>query len=181
MDAEDDFVRALRHGNADAYETLVRRFEAPLYRYFLSAHSDPQLAGEQSADCFGDLVKSLPKMRGGADQLRPFIFSVAKNILRRQWRRPTRERGQGISASNVFDKMLTPDVAMETSEESARLMSAIRSLDPQTRDVFLLRFIEQMSVAEVAAAVGEPVGTVKSRLNRGRKRLSEILRPTSKS
>lgn len=62
-----------------------------------------------------------------------------------------------------------------------RLMSAIRSLDPQTRDVFLLRFIEQMSVAEVAAAVGEPVGTVKSRLNRGRKRLSEILRPTSKS
>jgi RNA polymerase sigma-70 factor (ECF subfamily) len=67
---------------------------------------------------------------------------------------------------------------IETAEESARLIQAIRSLDEPTRDVFLLRFVEQMPVAEVALAVGEPVGTVKSRLHRGRLRLQKILQST---
>ena len=84
--AEDEFVRLLRKGEAEAYETLVRRFEGPLYRYFFASHGDPQLACEQSADCFGDLVESLPKMLGGAEQLRSFVFAVARNVLRRQWR-----------------------------------------------------------------------------------------------
>jgi RNA polymerase sigma-70 factor (ECF subfamily) len=66
---------------------------------------------------------------------------------------------------------------LELSEEQDRLIRAIRSLDEPTRDVFLLRFVEQMSVAEVAAAVGEPIGTIKSRLSRGRQRLREILKP----
>jgi RNA polymerase sigma-70 factor (ECF subfamily) len=70
-------------------------------------------------------------------------------------------------------------VALEASEESTRVIEAVRSLDPATRDAFLMRFVEQMSVAEVAAAVSEPIGTVKSRLHRGRKQLAEILRTTS--
>ena len=180
MAGDDEFIRDLQRGDAKAYEVLVRRFETPLYRYFLASHGDPQLAGEQSADCFGDLVDSLPKMAGGADQLRPFVFAVAKNVLRRQWRRQGRETNSADFETAVFDDCPTPDLSMEASEESARLIAAVRSLDPSTRDVFLLRFVEQMSVIEVAAAVGEPVGTVKSRLHRGRKRLLEQLRSTTR-
>jgi RNA polymerase sigma-70 factor (ECF subfamily) len=62
-----------------------------------------------------------------------------------------------------------------------RLIAAIRSLDEPTREVFLLRFVEQMSIAEVSATIGEPIGTVKSRLSRGRKRLIEILNPLEQS
>jgi hypothetical protein len=69
--ADDEFVRSLKRGEADAYEALVRRFEGPLYRYFLASHGDAQLAGEQSADCFSDLVESLPKMSGGSAQCGP--------------------------------------------------------------------------------------------------------------
>jgi RNA polymerase sigma-70 factor (ECF subfamily) len=179
VSGENDFVRDLRRGVPAAYEALVCQFETPLYRYFLAAHGDPQLAGEQSVDCFGDLVESLPKMTGGGEQLRPFVFAVARNVLRRRWRVGGRERGQPISAETACDRLPAPDVALEAREESARVIEAIRSLDPPTRDVFLMRFLEQMSVAEVAAAVGEPVGTVKSRLHRGRKQLSEILRLSS--
>jgi RNA polymerase sigma-70 factor (ECF subfamily) len=66
---------------------------------------------------------------------------------------------------------------VEVQEQSSQLIAAIRRLDPQTCDVFILRFIEQLSIAEVAIIVGEPVGTVKSRLHRGRQRLAEILCP----
>ncbi len=64
-----------------------------------------------------------------------------------------------------------------TVEETTRLIVAIRSLDEPTRDIFLLRFVEQMSIAEVSAELGEPIGTIKSRLSRGRQRLLEILKP----
>mgnify|MGYP002085938984 CR=1 FL=1 len=65
------------------------------------------------------------------------------------------------------------------SVKSSDYVEAIRSLDQPTRDVFLLRFVEQLSVAEVAETLGEPIGTVKSRLHRGRRQLQEILQITS--
>lgn len=178
MEVDDQFVHRLRKGNAEAYETLVRRFEAPLYRFFLAAHGDPQLASEQSADCFGDLVGSIPKMAGGAAQLRSFVFAVAKNVLRGQWRRRTREQTQQLSSAELVDDWPPPDAAMQAVEESERVIAAIRLLDETTRDVFLMRFVEQMSLAEIATTVDEPIGTVKSRLHRGRRRLQEILQST---
>ena len=179
MVADDEFVRSLKSGDAAAYEALVCRFEAPLYRYFLASHGDPQLAGEQSADCFSDLVEALPKMSGGPQQLRPFVFAVARNVVRRQWRRTARVCAPLVSAAEAIDGWPAPDAAVEAAEESARLIEAIRSLDQPTRDVFLLRFVEQLSIAEVAESVGEPEGTVKSRLHRGRRRLQTILQSRS--
>jgi RNA polymerase sigma-70 factor (ECF subfamily) len=179
VEVDDQFVHSLKKGHADAYEALVRRFEAPLYRFFVAAHGDRQLASEQSADCFGDLVGSIPKMVGGAAELRSFVFAVAKNVLRGQWRRRSRERAQPLLAVELVDHWPTPDAALQSVEEGERIIAAIRSLDESTRDVFLLRFVEQMSLAEISTAVGEPIGTVKSRLHRGRSRLQEILRTTN--
>lgn len=177
--AGEDFIGDLKSGDGDAYSALVRRFEGTLYRFFFASHGDPQLAGEQSVDCFSDLVESLPKMSGGTEQLRPFVFAVARNVLRRHWRRQTRAPAVADSSPDATDNQPSPDAAVEAAEESARLIKAIRSLDRPTRDVFLLRFVEQFTVAEVAEVVGEPIGTVKSRLHRGRRRLLEILQSTS--
>jgi RNA polymerase sigma-70 factor, ECF subfamily len=175
LGTEDEFVRQLKIGNGDAYEELIRRFEMPLFRYFLASHGDEQLAIEQSADCFGDLVESLPKMTGGPEQLRAFVFAVARNVLRRSWRFEKRAPSLLESSDERTDAWPSPDVAAERMEESRRLIEAIRSLDEPTRDIFLLRFVELMPVAEIAAAVGEPIGTVKSRLSRGRERLAQLL------
>jgi RNA polymerase sigma-70 factor (ECF subfamily) len=177
--AEDDSLSRLRNGEHDAFDMLVDRFEGPLYRYFLASHGDPQLAGEQSADCFGNLVESLPKMTGGPDQLVPFVYAVARNVLRREWRRRSREVASLDDAVTAADYRSAPDAELECKDENARALAAIHTLDPATREIFLLRYVEQMSVAEVALAVGEPIGTVKSRLHRGRLRLQEALQATS--
>lgn len=179
MALDEEFIASLKRREDDAYELLVRRFETPIYKYFFGSHGDPQLAGDQTADCFSELVKSLPKMAGGANQLRPFVFAVAKNIVRRQWRLQTRGFTPLCSADDVVDHCPGPESVAEAAEESARLIAAIRSLDPATRDVFLLRFVDELPIAEIAEALGEPIGTVKSRLHRGRKRLQEILQTRS--
>jgi RNA polymerase sigma factor (sigma-70 family) len=179
MEMANEYISGLKKGEAAAYETLVRQFETPLYRYFFASHGDPQLAGEQSVDCFSDLVESLPKMKGGPAQLRPFVFAVARNVLRRQWRRQTHELASLRLEVDAIDNSPSPDEQFVAAEEKIELIEAIRSLDQSTSDVILLRFVEQLSIAEIAEAVGEPIGTVKSRLYRGRRRLQEILQSTS--
>lgn len=178
MAVEDEFIHGLKCGQASAYEVLVRQFETPLYRFFLASHGDSQLAGEQSADCFGDLVEALPKMAGGPDQLRAFVFGVARNVLRRQWRRHA-DRIQTVADEHFDTKCPSPDQILVAAEEQTQAIEAVRSLDAVTRDVFLLRYVEQMSISEIAEATGEPVGTVKSRLHRGRIRLHAILQSAS--
>jgi RNA polymerase sigma-70 factor (ECF subfamily) len=179
LTTDGEFVRTLKAGDSQAYEALVARFEAPLYRYFLASHGDKRLATEQSADCFGDLVESLPKMTGGSEQLRAFVFAVARNILRRSWRSQKRAHAPLGVSYEPADHLPSPDARAEQMEESHQLIDAIRSLDEPTRDVFLLRFVELMPIAEIAATVGEPIGTIKSRLSRGRERLAQILHTKS--
>jgi RNA polymerase sigma-70 factor, ECF subfamily len=176
MHEDDKWLIGLREGDRAAYETLVRQFEGPVYTYFLASHGDPQLAGEQSADCFGELVRAFRRMKGGSEQLRPFVFSVARNVLRRSWRRTNTKHRPLEAAADVADPGASPLETAEYREELSRFVEALDELDRETRDVFVLRYIEQLSVQEVATIVGEPLGTVKSRLHRGRNRLTELLK-----
>lgn len=175
MDLSKRWLADLRRGDPAAYETLVRRFEGPIYRYFLSSHGNPQLAGEQSADCFGELVQAIPRMAGGPELLRPFVFGVARNVLRRGWRH---SRGSPLPlecAGHAACGAPSPDVNAELRDELRHIFEALQELDPKTRDVFILRYIEELSLAEVASLVGEPLGTIKSRVHRGRRILKTIV------
>jgi len=180
VNENDRWLAGLQRVDPVAYETLVSRFEGPLYRYFLASHGDPQLAGEQSTDCFGELVQALPKMAGGPEQLRPFVFAVARNVLRRRWRRNNTKPAPLEAAGELVYLGPSPDASAEHRDEVNRLFEALDELDLETREVFVLRYVEQLSLAEVAKIVGEPLGTVKSRVYRGRQRLNALLRTTEK-
>ena len=179
MEGDDIFLRRLRQGDPTAFEELVHGFEGRLYRYFLGVCGDPQLAGEQTSDCFGELFKALPKMAGGPKQLRSFVFGVARNVSRRRRRNQRRMASSYEVADDVICRAPSAERTVESREELARLLTAIRSLDESTRDVLLLRFVDQLSLAEVAEVLNEPLGSIKSRIHRGRKRLEAILNPTS--
>lgn len=180
MNPNERWLTDLQRGDSAAYEALVSRFEGPLYRYFLASHGDPQLAGEQSADCFAELVRAIPRMTGGSDQLRPFIFAVARNVLRRSWRNNNSSPVPLEFAGDVVCEEPTPDATAEHRDELRRLFDALQQLDPKTREVFVLRYLEEFSLAEIAALVGEPLGTVKSRVHRGRRSLEVIFSKAEK-
>lgn len=170
------WVEDLRHVDPVAVERLVAEYEGPLYRYFLARHGDPERAGAQSVDCFAELVRALPRLRGGPEQLRGFAYAVARNVERRRWRQRQTHR----PLDDAGDQPSTRPDPQETAaarEELARTLELLKRLDPITRDVFLLRFVEDLPIDEVARTLDLPVGTVKSRIHRGRKRLSELLEP----
>jgi RNA polymerase sigma-70 factor (ECF subfamily) len=109
------------------------------------------------------------------------VFAVARNILRRTWRQQPREGACREAEVELLCPRPLPETAIEHREELARVLKALDELDLQTRDVFVLRFIEQMPLAEVAAVMGEPLGTVKSRVHRGRERLAILLRSVNQT
>ena len=174
MTEAERYLDGLRRGDAEAVERLVGEFEGPLFRYFLARHGDDQLAGEQSTDCFVALVRALPRMRGGPESLRGFVYAVARNVERRRWRR--RDAADSINDHlEVSSEAPGPERQAEGREGLQRALAAINRLDAVTRDVFLLRFVEQLPLQEIALALDEPLGTIKSRLHRGRKQLQALL------
>lgn len=180
MNESDVYLAELRRGQPAAIERLVSDYEGPLFRYFLACHADPAVAGDQSAETFVELVRALPKMRGGFGQLRGFVYAVARNVERRRWRqRPTGDRPLE-AAADVACRSRGPDEAAETNEQLTRALEAIGRLDPITRDIFVLAFVEQHPLAEVAATLDMPLGTVKSRIHRGRQELQAMLVPHEK-
>jgi RNA polymerase sigma-70 factor, ECF subfamily len=175
MPSEELFVEQLKNGIPAAYELLVERFEAPLYRFFLCDHRDHHVAQEQTAETFAQLVGSLPQMRGGAGQLRAYVFATARHVQQRRWRQRKKQPLPLAEAANVSDPRPPPAAVAADREELERMLDAMGQLEVPQRNVLLLRFVERLSIAEIGEALEMPAGTVKSHIHRGRLRLKQLL------
>jgi RNA polymerase sigma-70 factor (ECF subfamily) len=176
LSADDAYLADLRRAKPAAVERLVADYEGPLFRYFLAIHGDAHTAGEQSAESFVELVRALPKMRGGAEQLRGFVYAIARNVERRRWRQRTSDHSLD-AADGCVSPLPGPGETLERREQLERALGSLRRLDATTREVFVLAFVEQLPLAEVARALNMPLGTVKSRIHRGRQELKAMLHP----
>jgi RNA polymerase sigma-70 factor (ECF subfamily) len=174
MTADEAYLKQLKEGHPAAYERLIERFEGPLYRFFFCDHHDHHVAQEQTAETFTQLVRSLPNMRGGHDKLSAYVFATARHIQQRQWRRPKTQLAPLSEAQNVIDTGPSPVTQAADREQLGHVLRAIGRLDPQLRNVLLLRFVEGYSIEEVAHALEMPSGTVKSHIHRGRVQLKQI-------
>ncbi|MEQ8847387.1 RNA polymerase sigma factor [Botrimarina sp.] len=169
------FLAELKRGDDSAVERLVAEFEGPLYRYFFAIHGDPALAGEQSADAFADLVAAAPRMRGGPAQLRGFVYAVARNVERRRWRDRWRRSQPLAAAGEPENDSAGPGHEAQARDELRQTLRVLGGMDATTRDIFVLAFVEQLPLGEVAQTLGLPLGTVKSRIHRGRQELTATL------
>jgi RNA polymerase sigma-70 factor, ECF subfamily len=178
MFSDESFLDQLKDGLPAAYVVLVERFEGPLYRFFLCDHRNHHTAQEQTAETFAQLVRSLPRMRGGYDQLRAYVFATARHVQQRRWRK---RKGQPLplaEALGIGDPRPSPAKVASDREQVERVLNAISHLDDPLRNVLLLRFVEDCSIDEVAEALEMPIGTVKSHIHRGRMRLKQICAET---
>ena len=178
MDRDQSHLDRLKDGCPAAYERLAEQFEGPLFRFFLCDHRDHHLAEDQTAEVFVQLVRSLPTMKGKAEQLPAFVFAIARHVRSRRWRRTRRSQTSLDTALEVSDGRPTPHVQAANREQFSVVLTAISEMETDMRDVFSLRFIDGYSINDVADALGMPAGTVKSHIHRGRARLRAILTDT---
>jgi RNA polymerase sigma factor (sigma-70 family) len=115
------------------------------------------------------------------ENARPWLLGIATNVLRQHRRSERRRLARLRMIVRASDPDLDPaervSAAVDNAAETDRVTRALARLDDRHRDVLLLAASTELTYEEIARALGIPVGTVRSRLARGRRRLRELLTP----
>jgi RNA polymerase sigma factor (sigma-70 family) len=144
-----------------------------LRRYARALLRNPQDADDLVHDV---LVRALDHMHTHhADApVRPWLLTIMHN-LHVSWLRRAKVRGNSVPMESVNDVHLSRQPTQETDLQCKETMQAFDRLPREHQDVLLLVCVEDLSYAEVATALGIPIGTVMSRLSRGRERLRQLM------
>ena len=174
-------VRRCLAGESDAFGELVARWQDRIYAAVYRMTGDAEDARDLAQETFLRAWSNLRSFAGGA-AFGTWLYSIALNQVRSEMRkRSAQKRGAPLSLDAPVgegDRGIDPaDPApgarrrLETAEHAALVRDAIARLDPEFREVLVLREFQDLSYEEIAASVGVPVGTVRSRLFRAREEL----------
>ncbi len=185
-DAEDlRLVEALRSGCERAYEELIARFQQPVYTLALRLLSDQQDACDVVQEVFLKVFRNIGSFRGQST-LKTWIYRITVNEAHnaRRWFFRHRRREVELDCSpeethnwkeTIADGGRSPfDVAFD-GEQHVMIEAALAKVNPIFREAVVLRDIADLSYEEVAEVLGVSLGTVKSRILRGREALREQL------
>jgi RNA polymerase sigma-70 factor (ECF subfamily) len=166
-------VRALQQGNQDALETLIQRHELRALRLAYHITRDPESAKDVVADSFLAVVEQISR----SDPDRPFepwFFRIVTNraISATRWA-SRRQRLLALIAPR--SEPPDPEAVAIRNETQRVLAQVIQSLPPKERAALALRYYLDLDERGIAAMLGWPIGTVKTRLHRGRARLRQRL------
>ena len=185
---DDAFLAALRSGETAAFETLVERYSSDIYALLYRLTSDPDEASDLTQDTFLRALRSVKGFRGDAS-LKTWLFRIAINESRnrfRWWKRRRRDVTVSLDVAmgdtertlhdTLADHSESPEDSASRHEREARLAEALSQLKDIYREAVVLCDIEGLSYEETAATLGINLGTVKSRISRGRQELRERLK-----
>jgi RNA polymerase sigma-70 factor, ECF subfamily len=180
---DDRLVRAAQQGDNEAFDELVRRYQAYLYRLMVRACHHPQDAEEVASEAFARAYERLGQFEHRSSFV-TWLGRIATNLCFRP-----RERGE-LPCVSLDERAheeeghpdRTPAAAGPTPEQEAMkaemrrlIRAAIAKLPEPDRTVLYLRDIDEVPAAEVAARTGLTVPAVKARLHRSRARLRDLL------
>ena len=180
---EARLIARLRARDLSAFEELVAQFERPIYSLCLRLLGDAEEARDAAQETFLKVYRGLANFRGEAG-LKTWIYRIAINQAmnqRRWWRR--RHRDETISldlnrgdSNTTIGSLLpgsspSPESVAIANERERRIMAALGEIKQEYRVALVLREIEELSYEDIAETLGVSMGTVKSRIARGREEL----------
>ncbi|HEU5015415.1 MAG TPA: sigma-70 family RNA polymerase sigma factor [Roseiflexaceae bacterium] len=177
-------VESARHGEAESFNALVRLYEGRVYNLCYRMLGDADSAADAGQDAFLSAFRNMRKFRGGS--FRSWMLRIATNtcydVLRARKRRPTTsldadaQHDEDAPALQIADEGETPDERVQRRELATAIRAALDTLPEDQRIVVVLSDVEGMSYDEIAEITGTNLGTVKSRLSRGRARMRDALK-----
>ena len=144
-----------------------------LRRYMRSMVRDPDLADDLVQDCLERAILNWGA-RKTVENTRQWVFAIAHNLAVNKLKQDTR-RGVHVALEDLQEAEPSVSAAQESRVQCGELMRALAILPEEQRSVLLLVSVEDMSYADVAQTLEIPIGTVMSRLSRGRERLARAL------
>jgi RNA polymerase sigma-70 factor, ECF subfamily len=189
IERDDVLLRRSANGDEQAFVVLYRRHQAPIYRFALRMTGNTWAAEEIVQDVFMTLVREPKKYDAERGALGAFLYGVARNRIMKYQERVPRElpllnaEQDGVTNFPQAVDSATPAHWAELRERRDHVRAAVLELPADFRETVALCLLEEMSYEEAARQLNCPVGTIRSRLHRGRALLLaklEMLRDTPK-
>ena len=166
--SDEALLRAWQAGDVSAFEALFRRWQPPLRRHLTRMLDDPATADDLVVETFLRLQRHRARWREGTP-LRPWLFTIARNLARNRLR--TERLWGWLPLSAVRERPAAPPSGEPDDEIRRRVAAAFAALPAAQREVCSLRLLADLPLEEIARVTRVPLGTVKSRLFHGLRRL----------
>ena len=170
-----DLVRHAAAGDREAFAAIYERYRTVVYRFARLMSGSVATAEDVTQEVFVTLMRTLPLYEPQRAGLLTYLYGVARNVTRNRLRRERRFVTLEAAAhtSSAADD---PCTAASHSQELAQMRRVIRALPSRYREAVILCDVHGLSYAETARVLQAPVGTVRSRLNRGRQMIAARMR-----
>ncbi len=165
-----------------AYEILVTRYKNPLFNYVFRFLGDY----EQTSDVVQETMIKVYRNKDSYKSIAKFstwIYTIAGNLAKTELQRRKRKNlfsissfGEENESFDIKDEEATPDVLADSGIKSEIIQEALLKISEVYREMIILRDIQEFSYEEIAEMKGISIGTVKSRINRGRAQLQQLLK-----
>lgn len=172
--AEPGSVTAIDAGELADFDAVVRRHQPAVFRFLLASLREREAAENLTQECFLRAYQGRRNFRGDAS-VRTWLMRIAVNLLNdyrksarlRFWRRAAQTSlDVSFTGDWLADRRSSPEAEAAAREQVQAVWRAVAGLSERQRAVFLLRFVEEMEVREIAGAMGLREGTVKAHLFR---------------
>jgi RNA polymerase sigma-70 factor (ECF subfamily) len=184
---DDVLLRRVAKGDEDAFTLVYRRHQAAIYRFALRMTGHAWASEEIVQDVFMTLMRDPKKYDSERGPLAAYLYGIARNRVMKHLERVPREvaldeqddNGNHARARAVTST--TPMHLLEQQDRAKQVRAAVLDLPAEFRETVVLCELEELSYEEAAQLIGCPIGTIRSRLHRGRALLLaklEILRET---
>src|SRR5882724_5566356 len=167
-------IAGVRASELDDFDSLVNTYRTRVFRYLLASLRDRDAAENLTQDCFVRAYQARAKFRGDSS-VSTWLMSIAVNLMRdhvtssrlRFWKRAQQAGVEASEASEWLpDRHASPETAALARQQVETVWKTAAGLSERQRTVFLLRFVEDMDLLEIAAVTGLKEGTVKTHLFR---------------
>jgi RNA polymerase sigma-70 factor (ECF subfamily) len=167
-----------RRGVRLSFSDCVLGCHASLYRYARSLCGEPSQAEELLQETYKRALGAKHKpVVADADEIRPWIFTIMRHVWQNERRRISRSQETAFDDAAVFAAGESAEKAMSRKLLVSEVRAAVDSLPAPWREIIVMRDMEDLSYAQIAAILDCPLGTVMSRLARARGALRQMLMP----
>lgn len=182
--SDEDLMSQFQMGTVEAFDLLVGRYHDPLTNYIYRFLGDMKECEDLLQETFLRVYRNRHSYRRIA-KFSTWLYTIAGNLARSEYRKRKRRRLYSLQSVNrddeeyeveIPDETFLPDKHAEGTIQDRYIQDALAQIPEEFREVVVLRDVQQLAYEEIADITGLPMGTVKSRINRGRTKLQGILR-----
>lgn len=179
--SDEELIERFQHGDLYAFDMIVRRYKDQLLNFVYRFVGNMEEAEDIVQETFLRVYRNRQAYKRIA-KFSTWIYTIAGNLARTELRKRKRRRIFSISDLGyedkdyeISDEVFNPEAHVDSRMQEEIIQREINKLPPKFREVIILRDVQELSYEEISKILNVPIGTVKSRVNRGRLKLQARL------